>query len=288
MKSTTKQTYLKQVKPLKDLNLLDRFLFDSVMEDITVCRDILSICIGANIPKILDSQAEKSLELSPELRAVRLDIFSFDEEDTVYNAEMQSTNTHNLPRRSRLYQAHLDVSLLQPGEIDFNKLNDSYMVMIMPFDLFGEGKYRYTFEYRCEENTDICLKDGAVKIFLNTGGRNADEVSAELVKFLALVEDSNLYLEDIPENGRLRRIQKRIQQVKKSEEIGVKYMTAWEEKVLERMEGREEALLEGIAIFIKDNLEENIPIERIVAKLVRNYKLTEDAARQYVRKYAET
>ena len=37
-------------------------------------------------------------------------------------------------------------------EIDFNKLPAAYLITIAPFDLFGEGKYRYTFRMKCEES----------------------------------------------------------------------------------------------------------------------------------------
>ncbi len=106
MSSTKKQF---APKPFKELNLLDRFLFDSVMEDKQVCRDVLSICIGIDIPPIKDIQCEKVFELSSNLRAVRLDVFSFDEKDTAYNTEMQKVDTKKLRKRSRYYQAHLDV-----------------------------------------------------------------------------------------------------------------------------------------------------------------------------------
>ena len=146
------------------------------------------------------------LELSKELRGIRLDIFSFDEERTIYNAEMQKNNTYNLRKRIRYYQAHMYVSLLEPGEINFNKLNDSYMVMIMPFDLFGKNRYRYTFHYTCEEDSNIELKDGAIKIFLNTKGTNKEEVSQELIDFLQFVEDSSKLPGRAEENERLKRM----------------------------------------------------------------------------------
>lgn len=49
----------------------------------------------------------------------------------------------NLPRRSRLYESHINVSLLEPGETDFNKLNDVYVIAIALLDLWRTGKYRY-------------------------------------------------------------------------------------------------------------------------------------------------
>ena len=53
-----------------------------------------------------------------------------------------------------VYQAQLDVSLLEPGSKDFNLLNDSCFILIAPFDLFGYGLYRYTFEGTCRECPD--------------------------------------------------------------------------------------------------------------------------------------
>ena len=45
--------------------------------------------------------------------------------------------------------------------IDYNQLNDVYVIMIMPFDLFGKGLYRYTFRMRGEEAPDLVLEDAA-------------------------------------------------------------------------------------------------------------------------------
>lgn len=62
--------------------------------------------------------------------------------------------------------------MLEPGVIDFNLLNGACVIMITPFDLFGLGKYRYTFRERCDEANSLALDDGAVRIFLNTQGKN--------------------------------------------------------------------------------------------------------------------
>ena len=121
------------------------------------------------------------------------------------------------------------------------------MIMIMPFDLFGEGKYRYTFRHRCDEAENVYLKDGAVKIFLNTKGKNLEEVSAELVDFLKYVEASSKLPESGTQNERLIKIHNKVQQIKSSEEMGVRYMQEWEEKVLIKQEGMEQGTLLGKA-----------------------------------------
>lgn len=93
---------------------------------------------------------------------------------------MQKDNTGNLIRRSRYYQAQLDVSLLEPGSIDFNLLNDSCFIMIAPFDIFGRGLYRYTFEGTCRECPDLKIGDGAVRVFINTKGSNWKDFSCNM------------------------------------------------------------------------------------------------------------
>jgi hypothetical protein len=55
----------------------------------------------------------------------------------------------------------IDSQLLEPGETNFNKLNRLYQIMIMPFDLFGYGKYCYTFENQCLEVPGLEIKDDA-------------------------------------------------------------------------------------------------------------------------------
>ena len=124
-----------------------------------------------------------------------------------------------------------------PGMRSFNLLNDTCIIMITPFDLFGKGKYCYTFHPYCEEEPDLRLEDGAVRIFLNSHGTNRDEVSEELVALLEYMETMDAdKIGDDSEN--LKKLHEYVEQIKASEEIGVKYMQKWEELEYEREEGR--------------------------------------------------
>ena len=126
-----------------------------------------------------------------------------------------------------------------PGMRSFNLLNDTCIIMITPFDLFGKGKYCYTFHPYCEEEPDLRLEDGAVRIFLNSHGTNRDEVSEELVALLEYMETMDAdKIGDDSEN--LKKLHEYVEQIKASEEIGVKYMQKWEELEYEREDAREE------------------------------------------------
>ena len=241
MKKKQKQ----HIIPLKDLNLTSRFLFDEVMEDRETYQDVLSIIFGREISLSDQPQTEKELRVSPLIRSVRMDVYVMSEEQSVYNTEMQETRKTDLAKRSRYYQSLIDTGLLEPGVPNYNILNQSYVIMIMTFDLFGYKKYVYTFENRCKEVPGCSLGDGAVKIFLNTKGKNAEDVPEELIEFLDYVEHSTDETADKVKSERVKRVHDRVCKVKLNEEVGVKYMQAWEEKYYEREEGREEGRIEG-------------------------------------------
>lgn len=53
----------------------------------------------------------------------------------------------------------------------------------------------------------------------------------------------------------------------------------------ERAEGRTEGLEQGIRVFILDNLEEGTSEERILKKLMKRFAMTEDVAKEHLKKY---
>ena len=232
----------KNKKSLQDLTLLDRFLFAEVMEDPKTFENILSIILGEDISIKGRPQSEHENRTSPLKRQVRLDVWAEDETDAVYNVEAQKENTKNLPHRSRFYQALIDSKLLDPGEVDFSNMKDCYSIIIAPFDLFGRGLYQYTFQMTCAE-TGQPLEDGATRIFLNTHGKNSEDISPELKELLYYMEHTT---EEIScSTSRLQQIKYHVNFVKSSEEIGVKYMQEWEEKILEKRKARAEGRAEG-------------------------------------------
>lgn len=230
---------------LQDLNLTDRFLFDETMENREAYEATISILLEDEIELLGRPETEKEFRISPQLRAIRLDVVSMDKEKNLYYTEMQNKNTGNLVKRSRYYQAHLDVSLLEPGCVDFNELNDSFLIMVAPFDLFGKGLYRYTFEGTCRECPELKLGDGALKIFINTNGTNKEAFSEEFLDFMEYLKQTNDEMAKKSKSKRIKKIHEQVKKVKASEKIGVKYMQLWEEMALARQEAKEEGISEG-------------------------------------------
>lgn len=246
---------VKQQLQLKDLTLLDRFLFSETIEDPKNLQIILEIILGRDIILKYLPQPEKEQKKSPLYRHIRVDVWSEDIYNTVYDVEVQKENTKNLPHRSRFYQSIIDSKLLKPGERNFNQLKDVYVIIIAPFDLFGYRKYQYTFEMRCREVPELAMEDGAIRIFLNTHGENPEEVNPELVELLDYMEHTNQNISVPYSSSRVRELQNSVNTIVENEEVGVRFMQAWEELALEREKGLEEGLAKGLEKGLKLQLQ---------------------------------
>ena len=100
------------------------------------------------------------------------------------------------------------------------------------------------------------LEDGATRIFLNTHGKNPKDISPELKELLYYMEHTT---EEIScSTSRLQEIKNHVNIVKSSEEIGVKYMQEWEEKILEKRKARAEGLAEGQTITLIQQMKKKI------------------------------
>ncbi len=261
---------------LEELNLVDRFLFDETMEDKEAYQAAVSILLENEIDLLARPETEKELRVSPQLRQIRLDVVSMDRKGTLYYSEMQKRDTGNLKKRSRYYQAQLDVSLLEPGSKDFNLLNDTCFILIAPFDLFRRGLYRYTFEGACRECPDLKIGDGAVRVFINTKGKNRNSFSQEFLDFMAYITSSTDETADRIKSGRIKRIHERVRKIRRSEKMGVKYMQFWEEKAYARDEGLEEGMKKGMEVGMKEG--ESRKLVQLVCRMLQKGSTPEEIA----------
>ena len=245
-------------KTLKEMNLLDKFLFDEAVEDTEFLEILLSIILGKDVLLKGLPHVEKELRGKVLRRQVRLDVWAEDVCETVYNTEVQQNNTGNLPRRSRLYQAMITSNLLPPGSIDFNLLNDVFVIIIAPFDLFEKGRYVYTFRMACEEIPELKLGDGATSIFLNTRGTDPTGASEELIDLLHYIEKTTEEVAMRSPSDRIHFLQEKVLQIRTDEQREIKLMNSWEEKIMERQNALEEGFAQGLEQGRSDYIREMI------------------------------
>ena len=109
------------------------------------------------------------------------------------------------------------MQLLEKG-ISYDKLNESFVIMICPFDQYELGVHKYTFTYRCRENLDIEMEDGTTKIVLNADSE-ANDIDPELKAFLD-------YVAGKPSDGEyVSTLKEAVKKAKANKEWRKQYMT---------------------------------------------------------------
>ena len=173
----------RKYKTYKELSFTDDFLFCNIMQNNPdICKELVELLLDRKVGKVAYSETQKSIDLALDQKGVRLDVYFEDDLSTAYNIEMQTSNTGNLPKRSRYYQGTVDLNMISSGA-GYDELKQSYIIFIDTFDLFGKGFPKYTFENVCQESSDLHLDDGAIKVFINAKSTIPD-MSPELQGFL--------------------------------------------------------------------------------------------------------
>lgn len=264
-------------KTLSELTIKDNFVFGAVMCEEANCRRLLEMVLDFPIERI-EVNKEKSIVYHPEYKGVRLDVYAKDEKRTHYNVEMQAIKEPALGKRARYYHSHIDMEILLSGD-DYSKLPNTYVIFVCDFDPFMRGKYCYTFENLCLEDKELSMQDGAKSIFLNTRGKNNDEVPIEMIAFLDFVKaDLKESTKDFHDDF-VRQLQNSVQKVKSSRRMEENFMILREMLRDERAEGKAEGKAESVLILLEEigtvseQLQEKIINEKDMSTLLNWLKL---------------
>ena len=166
----------------------NNFIFSKTMEMFpNLCRQLLEFILNTKIKEIGYPEREKTIEARTDSKGIRLDVYVEDKDtNRSFDVEMQISNSDNLAKRTRYYQGLLDIDKLKRGQ-HYSSLGQSFIIFICPFDKFKKGRHIYTFQERCDQDTNLKLNDGTTKIFLSTKG-TLNDVSTEIKAFLDYVE----------------------------------------------------------------------------------------------------
>lgn len=76
-------------KKFEELEIRDDFIFGKVMHNKELCKQTLETLLGITIEDISYPENQKIIDITYRGKSVRLDVYVEDENQTVYNAEMQ-------------------------------------------------------------------------------------------------------------------------------------------------------------------------------------------------------
>ena len=245
-------------KRYEELTIADDFMFGKVMEDKQLCREVLECLLEQPAGELEDVQTERQFRYTTDGKPIRLDVYTRDR-NRVYDAEMQNLNHQaveklELPRRSRFYQAAMDMDHLDKGR-SYRELPEGKVLFICTFDPFGLGYVKYSFQNRCEENQKLCLRDGTEKIFYNCVS-SAEEVPEHLKELYDYIRTGRA------ESALTRKIEEAVGRARRNEEWRSEYMKELLHDDDVREEGRAAGLSEGLDRGRREGLSEGRAEER--------------------------
>ena len=231
----------------EELGICNDFLFGKVMQNPELCKELLKrILPELEIERIEYQELQKTIKFDADAKSVRLDVYVRDEKQTIYDIEMQVTDTKELAKRTRFYQSMIDLQMIDRGE-SYKQLKPSYIIFICPFDMFDKGRHLYTFQNICKEDHKILLKDEATKIFLNAHGY-MDDVSKELKAFLDYVAGKST------EDTFVKKLELAVKEAKRNREWRYEYMTL----LMRDQENIEQGIKQGMEQGLKQGMEQGI------------------------------
>jgi len=218
------------------------------MRNKRICKKTIERLLDIEVKDISYPEEEKSIDIRLDSKSIRLDVYVNDDKGTVFNIEMQtSKDMEELVKRTRYYQAMIDINLLEKGQ-SYKALNDTYIIFICTFGVFTGNRHKYTFRNLCLEEQGLALNDGTNKVFLSTKGSVAD-ISKPLKNFLDYVDG------EAPADELMQEIDNEVITARDCEDWRREYMTLALELDRKWAEGKAEGRTESRVESIKNLME---------------------------------
>ena len=217
-------------KSLEEMSLLDDFLFGSVVAYPEIGErfvgSLLKMILGREF-KCLSVTAQKVFYgADTSLHGTRLDVYmepevedEAEERAAVYDIEPdrndKPADIKALPRRMRFYHGKIAARSLNSGA-GYDDLKNVVIIMIMPYDPFGQNRMMYTIKNKCVELPEMEYEDGASTLFLYTKG--TEGIPSAAVEQLLHYMETTTYENAV--NEELRKIHRMVETVKRDPEVG--------------------------------------------------------------------
>ena len=206
------------IKPFEELTIKDDFMFGAVMSEEKNLKPLLEYILNIKIAHITYPERQNNISANYGYKSVRLDVYCEDDNNTVYNIEIQVANEKDLAKRIRYYHDMIDINILEQGR-KVTELKNSIVIFICDFDYYGKDRYMYTFKGQCQEDSSVYLDDGTLSVVLYING-SVGEINEELKAALKYMAG-----QAPPEGSYADNLDKAVKKVKINEKWRRDYMT---------------------------------------------------------------
>lgn len=239
------------VEQWEKVGLSDNFVFQKVMENKEICKEVLERILEIKLSKVEAVTTEKVIEDIYQSKGIRVDAYVADERGTVYNVEAQTYDIKDiLPKRIRYYQSCIDLNLLLKGN-DYSELRDVFIIFICNFDPVGLEYSKYRFKTISPDNHVIVLDDGRTIILLNSYGKD-ENLNQGLRNFLKLFKGEKVEGDDL-----IDRLDKAVQDIKQRSDCRMEWISRQcdmqDQRRMGRAEGQQAQAIEDAKRMLRRN-----------------------------------
>ena len=228
----------------------DDFMTKCLDGDRDAARLILTILLKRTDFHVLEIRTQEWLENLAH-RSLRLDIKILDDEQNIYNIEIQRDSRGAGCKRARYHASALDMKQLEKGD-DFADLKDTFVIFISEHDVLGAGEPIYHIERMIQE-TNTKFGDGTHILYVNGSYRGEDEIGRLMYDFHCKNPDE-MYYQPLADRTRY------FKEMKEGKQNMSRLMEEFEQQAIQRgmelgkqiadqqvrTEGREEGRKEGL------------------------------------------
>lgn len=215
----------------ESLTLANNFIFYKVMRHHPKeCQHLIEILLGIKIEHI-EMSNEETIEIDFDSHGIRLDVY-VKGSGQIFDVEMQTTDTKDLPERSRYYQGLMDLDTLKSGQ-KYKELKTSHVIFICMEDIFYNNIPICTFENICLEDGKTKLNDRAYRHFFiakNCAKMIKDKEVRTFFEFLISNKSADNFTSDLHSY---------VTKAKHNMQWRVQYMTWERQRTYDREEGME-------------------------------------------------
>ena len=144
--------HAEDLQRLSALRLLDDDFMNKVFEDKACAEFLLQIILQRSDLKVAQVHVQHEVK-NLQGRSARLDILAVDEENRVYNIEIQRDDRGASVKRARYNSSLIDANITEPGE-QYEKLNETYVIFITEHDVLKGGRPIYRIERTVQETSE--------------------------------------------------------------------------------------------------------------------------------------
>ena len=157
--------HAEDLERLRGFRLLDDDFMNKVFENKACAEFLLQIILQRNDLRVQYAHGQHYIK-NLQWRSVRLDILAVDEENHVYNIEVQRNDKGAGVKRARYNSSLIDANVTEPGD-EYEKLNETYVIFITENDVLGGGHPIYHID-RAIKETGTLFGDESHIIYVNS------------------------------------------------------------------------------------------------------------------------